>query len=338
MVAIPPSRAASMRKLSELEVESLSEARWSKIEQGIFTRLERGDDAPSAALSRLPYLRRPTAHVWWSAAAAMAACLLVGWLAWHARSEPALSRISTGVSASHVMLPGVVLDVAPDSTVLVSGSSSDSQLLVLDRGEVSCNVTHRRSGSPFVVQAGEVRVEVIGTRFRVVRDGDTARVSVQEGVVKVSARGQSVNVLAGHSWPAVAVPPSSPAAPPATATSAAASPEREDAAPSRPRPSVRRSAEPRAVASQEPAPRSLQADFEAAARLEAQNPKESIRLYRELGTGSSSWAQNALFAHGRLEAARGSRSEARRVLTQYLHRFPSGANADDARRLLQRLE
>lgn len=336
MVAIPPSRAKL--KLSELEVEPLSEGRWSKIEQGVFTRLDRGDEALSAAKSRLPYVRRPASHVWWTAAAAAATCVLVTWLAWHARSEQALSRITTGISSSHVVLPGVVLDVAPGSAVLVSGSSSDSQLLVLDRGEVACNVTHRRSGSPFVVQAGEVRVEVIGTRFRVVREGDTARVSVQEGVVRVSSRGQSVKLLAGHSWPPAVLAPSTRAAPPATSASAAVDREREAPAPSPPRPSSRRNSESRAVASPDPPPRSLQADFEAAARLEARNPRESIRLYSELENGTSSWAQNALYAHGRLEAARGSRSEARRVLTQYLRRFPTGANADDARRLLRRLE
>ncbi|MDF3068351.1 MAG: hypothetical protein K0R38_3952 [Polyangiaceae bacterium] len=338
MVAIPPSPARSKLKLTDFEVEPLSEARWSKIEQGVFARLDRDDEALSAAMSRLHYVRRPAAHFWWSAVAAAATCVLVAWLAWHARSEPALSRISTGISSSHVVLPGVVLDVAPGSAVLVSGSSGDSQLLVLDRGEVACNVTHRRSGSPFVVQAGEVRVEVIGTRFRVVREGDAARVSVQEGVVRVSSRGQSVRVLAGQSWPPAALAPSTRAASPATANSAAVEPEREDPGPSRSRPSSRRTSESRAVASPDPPPRSLQADFEAAARLEARNPRESIRLYSELENGTSSWAQNALYAHGRLEAARGSRSEARRVLTQYLRRFPSGANADDARRLLQRLE
>jgi hypothetical protein len=338
MANLPPSRIAPLRHLAEHEVEALSDLRWNKIEQAIFARLDRGEDAPSVAMSEPPFHRGHAMLAWWGAIATAASCVLVAGLLWFGRSEPALSRISTGQSASHVALPGVSLDVAPDSAVVVSGSSTESQLLVIDRGEVTCNVAHRPPGAPFVVQAGEVRVEVIGTRFRVVRDGESAQVSVQEGVVKVSSHGRSVNVMAGQSWGKNPIPPASGPLPSATSLPPVLGAEQEDAA-SRTQVKARRSSENRAATAKEPAAgRSLQTDFEAAARLEAQDPAESIRLYRELETGSSSWAQNALFAHGRLEAARGRRSEARRVLTQYLSRFPGGANADDARRLLKRLE
>jgi TolA-binding protein len=86
------------------------------------------------------------------------------------------------------------------------------------------------------------------------------------------------------------------------------------------------------------APADLQSQFEAAARLEAKSPVQAIQLYRGLENGSSSWAKNALFAHGRLEAARGNRAEARRILQQYLSNSPQGPNAADARLLLGRLE
>jgi TolA-binding protein len=82
----------------------------------------------------------------------------------------------------------------------------------------------------------------------------------------------------------------------------------------------------------------LQSQFEAAAKLEAKSPARAIQLYQGLETGGSSWAKNALFAHGRLEAARANKPEARRVLTQYLARFPHGPNAADARMLLTQLE
>jgi FecR protein len=333
MATTVPSRPRALQRLAELEVEPLSDARWTKIEQAVFARLDRGDEAPSIAAATSAFHGGHAALAWWAAVATAAACALVAALLWWGRGEPALSRISTGLAASHVVLPGVALDVAPNSAVLVSGGAHESQLLVLDRGEITCDVAHRRPGAPFVVQAGEVRVEVIGTRFRVVRDGETARIAVQEGVVKVTSGGRSVNVKAGESWPAR---PSSLV--PSSLPSAVAVPEAAASASPRLRPSLRRGPENRGAEAKPASPlRSLQADFEAASRLEAQRPAESIRLYRELEAGSSSWAQNALFAHGRLEAARGNRSEARRVLTQYLSRFPSGANADDARRLLQRL-
>ena len=74
-----------------------------------------------------------------------------------------------------------------------------------------------------------------------------------------------------------------------------------------------------------------------AARVEANDPAQAIALYRSLEIGTDSWAQNALFAHGRLEASRGNKADARRLLVEYLSRFPRGANADDARTVLNRL-
>ena len=60
-------------------------------------------------------------------------------------------------------------------------------------------------------------------------------------------------------------------------------------------------------------------------------------LYGTLESGAGSWAQNAIYARGRLEASRGNRAEARLLLEQYLERFPNGTNAEDARAVLRRL-
>jgi TolA-binding protein len=78
--------------------------------------------------------------------------------------------------------------------------------------------------------------------------------------------------------------------------------------------------------------------FEQATRLERSDPERASRLYRSLESGTDSWAQNALYARGRLAASRGNRAEARRLLQRYLDRFPRGSNAADARAVLERLE
>lgn len=334
MATIRPPRSPALQQLVHSQLEPLPEARWDKIEQAAFARLDREQNAGSGPLRPLTSAGRARLLAWWPAAAA--ACVAAVVALWLASAEPALSRISTGASASHVVLPGVELDIAPESAVVVSGSVNESQLLVLDRGEVTCEVAHRAVGKPFLVQAGEVRVEVVGTRFHVARDGEAARVTVQEGVVKVSSRGRTERVVAGQSWPKLSatVTPTPPmsAAPPARAMQ----PDADDST-SREPPVTPRSLDVPVVDARNSA-RSMQADFEAAARLEAQSPDEAIRLYRKLQGGSNSWAQNALFAQGRLEAARGNRSEARRALGRYLERFPRGPNAIDARRLLKHLE
>jgi hypothetical protein len=56
-----------------------------------------------------------------------------------------------------------------------------------------------------------------------------------------------------------------------------------------------------------------------------------------LDAGRDSWAQNALYARGRLQASRGNRVEARRLLERYIEQHPNGTNAEDARTVLKRL-
>ena len=77
--------------------------------------------------------------------------------------------------------------------------------------------------------------------------------------------------------------------------------------------------------------------FEQAAALERRDPARAAKLYAELESSGDSWAQNALYARGRLEASRGNLAEARRLLERYLERFPRGNNADDSRAVLKRL-
>jgi TolA-binding protein len=74
-----------------------------------------------------------------------------------------------------------------------------------------------------------------------------------------------------------------------------------------------------------------------ASALESRQPQAALAGYRELAQKGGAWAQNALFAEGRLEADLGERDEARRLLSAYLARYPGGPNADDARQLLERM-
>ncbi len=76
--------------------------------------------------------------------------------------------------------------------------------------------------------------------------------------------------------------------------------------------------------------------YESAARLEATDPARAVAMYRQVAARRDSWLADALFAQGRLYAARGQKGEARALLTEYLAAFPQGANADDAHLLLDR--
>jgi len=77
--------------------------------------------------------------------------------------------------------------------------------------------------------------------------------------------------------------------------------------------------------------------YEAAAQTETSDPDGAMASYRKLASGGGPWAPTALFAAGRLAADRGRTAEAKRLLEDYLTRYPRGANVDDARRILARL-
>jgi hypothetical protein len=335
-----------LTRLSQIEVEPLSEQRWSKVERSLLSRVAlEGGSAPEHSLGSR---RRVGARVGLLAAAAVGA-LLVAVFTLRAFPERALiqqpSRITTGLSGSHLALPGWSIDVEPQSAVVVGAETPQGVLVVLDRGSIVCDVLERPKEAPLLIQAGAARVRVLGTRFSVTRMGELARVAVQQGVVEVSARGQSWKVRAGEQWPAE-VPQPAPvqavmepsAVPSSVPEPAPASAERRVSSPARARVASASVATPEVTAA-DPQPRAPgpQTVFEQATAMERTDPARASELYRTLEAGSDSWAQNALYARGRLEASRGNHAEARRLLGRYLERFPRGSNAEDARSVLKRL-
>lgn len=348
-----------MKTLRRIEVEPLAEQRWEKIERSLFARRERGLGGAHDFSERRG--RRWTHPALLIAAAALVSVL--GFTMFEARQQPqhaALgdpSRITTGPNASHLALTGLALDVEPHSAVVVGAETSQGVLIVLDRGSIVCEVAPRSLDKPLIVQAGAARVRVIGTRFSVTRLGEAARVKVEHGAVEVLSSAGKWRVEAGQEWPSA--PPSSSASLPAVANLspiddapspsigahppfAGASPERPitRSRPSRPPSSggATRTGEDATVPESAPKPVASRQDvFEQATALERSDPAQAGHLYRTLESGGDSWAQNALYARGRLEASRGSRAAARSLLTRYLERFPQGTNAEDARAVLRRL-
>jgi hypothetical protein len=315
-----------MKTPIQIEVEPLDSDRWAKIERSLFVRLER---EPDATLNEARAFRPRRVRMWVAAAAVAGAVGGAGLSRFDFSERPVVeqpSRVTTGVSASHLALPGLSLDVAPESAVVVGAETPQGLLVVVDRGTVSCDVAPRTSGAPLIVQAGAARVRVVGTRFTVTRLGESAEVVVQKGVVEVSEQGRSWRVQAGESWPK----PPEPTAGSDDAT-VAASAAAKRSTPERPLPPVGPGRT--AVRAQD----TSQSLFEQATGLERSDPRRAAELYSTVERGGDSWAQNALYAHGRLEASRGNGGEARRLLERYLERFPNGKNADDARAVLKRL-
>ena len=307
-----------MKRRIEVEVEPLSDARWEKIDAAVFAALDTAKPEPAPRSRRLAWIGGLAALV---AAAAVIALVVRGPRDAFVNEA---SHIETGAAASRVAYGFASIEVAPDSAVTTSGDDAHGMVVVLDRGSVDCEVAPRAGRPPFVVQAGDVRVRVIGTRFVVRRAADrTTAVEVKHGTVEVARGGESTFVHAGETWP-----PSSPEPVPSTTPSIAPSldpaPPPTTSHPNNRAPHPAKSAEVHGD----------QRLYDQALRGESRDPDGSMSTYRKLAQGNGPWAPNALYAAGRLAHERGQRAEAKRLLEQYLARWPNGGNAEDARRLL----
>ena len=111
----------------------------------------------------------------------LAAAVVVGMWVW----RPWQPRLVTQVGQSRVAaLPDgsqVTLDTA---TRLIVDFQGDRRRVVLVRGRAFFDVAHDRH-RPFVVEAGGERVEALGTRFDVRKDGEQVQVNLVEGAVRV---------------------------------------------------------------------------------------------------------------------------------------------------------
>jgi len=325
----------------KLEIEPIAEPDWRRIENGLFEKLDR-EPVVGASQVAVEVTRRAP----WRGVFALAVVGAVGGifafllLRGQSPDHPTLqsSRVVTNESSSHVDFGGVSLDVAPESALVVSGSADSGVLIVLESGAVRCSVEPRGDRPPVAVQAGDVRVEVVGTIFSVIREGNFARVSVEKGVVRVVTGGEAALVSAGERWPTELAAGTDGASDETVVLTVDEAGEffRRRRRPHRSG-SPASTAEARALDGAE-IESSRKERYKRAERLEASDPSAAIAVYRELAKESGPWAENALFAHGRLELERGNSTAAARLFRSYVRRYPRGANHRDATELLEGLQ
>jgi hypothetical protein len=196
LVGIPMAKHLAEKLVPELSAERLNrqwrgiEARsrgfWSRYSPAGFKPMYAGFAlAAAAALVLVLALSRPSAGP-------------------NAIEGGSFSNVSAG-PALLKLVDGSELQVAPSGRVDFQALSTESVRLVLSKGWVELDVTHR-PGREFVVQAGGVDVVVRGTHFRVeLIEGNpqVVKVSVTRGKVDVRER-RSGNVAkqlsAGMAW------------------------------------------------------------------------------------------------------------------------------------------
>jgi len=251
--------------------------------------------------------------IWaWAVAGAMAVAIVV--LIVHRTGDRATASPSLVVTpaggASRFTIDDAVIEAGSDTSVEVATDAAGGVTLSLARGTIDCDVAPRH-GRPFRVIAGDVTVEVVGTRFTVART-PAVQVDVAHGKVRVSANGRDAFVAAGERWPAVAAAPLAPPPPVVPVEPPAPAPPPAAAEPPRP-----------AIASSHDA-------FAAAQRLEAGDWTQAARAYRAISRGTDRWAALALYSLAELDAAHEHPGDALPLLDDYQRRFPKGASAEDA--------
>ncbi|MGE0871561.1 MAG: FecR domain-containing protein [Kofleriaceae bacterium] len=337
-------------------VEPMSDVAWARVERGLWVRLDAEVAAPVATPPRRwIWIVAPT-----MAAAAAAILVLLLRPSSTALTDTEPSRVVAGAAPSSIMFGDAHITLDAHSAIVMNRETGAPVTLV-ERGAAWFTVAHREDRPPFIVRAGDTVVRVVGTKFRVARSEERIAVQVERGLVAVQFRGTEVMVSPNQSWSserplevqggAVATPTPAPApAEPALPEPAPVAPVPEPATPKpghtpRPardvrRPDVQPAPTPDPVDQTGSNNSVSDADRETYDRLialESRDPGAALSGYLKLSRSSSRWGELALYAAGRLAADRKD-SRAQAFLEIYLRRFPSGANASDARKLLDRLK
>ncbi|HEY1553770.1 MAG TPA: FecR family protein [Kofleriaceae bacterium] len=190
-------------KLGRPPIEKLSDVAWARVERGLWARMDGAGTVTAASGSR--ELARERRDWKWIAIplAAAAACALVMFAARGPQApsvgeqEPA--RVVSGASPSAVSFGDahVTLDA---NTAIEMDHDGDKPVALLERGAAWFSVAPRGDRPPFQVRAGDTLVTVVGTRFRVARDGEHADVTVDHGAVEVRFRGRVIHLVDGQTW------------------------------------------------------------------------------------------------------------------------------------------
>lgn len=142
------------------------------------------DLLPDAASLERAANDRPARRTWmWGAVAAAAVVLAIaGGNAWMTR--PVTYQTGHGQQQTVTLRDGSQLALNTDSEVTVAFAGGKRRMDLM-RGEVLFDVAHDPK-SPFIVSAGNERVQALGTAFVVRRDPDRTRVTLLRGRVGVS--------------------------------------------------------------------------------------------------------------------------------------------------------
>ncbi len=136
----------------------------------------------------------------WRAAAAVLLVVTAAYFIWLRNTPgPATVIAATDTALTDTLTDGSVIALSPQSGLTLAKNFNTRERRVRLRGEARFKVSSDTT-RPFVVEMADLEVRVVGTEFNVDNTDDTGSVSVTvaEGKVRVSARGQSLLLQAGE--------------------------------------------------------------------------------------------------------------------------------------------
>lgn len=293
-------------------------------------------------------------------ASGLALGAIVAVLGVRASNEAERHNYPTGDPVEEAEQPARIIEASDGETVVVEHAkvtaigdsvlrwTAETSTLHVDRGEVRVDVEPNRQ-VPFTVVTSRFSVHVLGTIFTVLEDD----VVVERGRVLVESTDRATKpaVLgAGERWtmmtsaaPSVSAEPVASAEP---APSADPSAKRTDApllfAQARKHLAAGDAKRARRLVDQamatklSPAQHAEAQTLLAECALVAGNPEEASRRYAEVAKQHPDLpaAETALFAAARSAHQSGKTSEARKLLNEYLSRYPAGTFHKEARKRL----
>lgn len=199
--------AAWVEQLAELSPEQQQQLElWlaqSEQHQHCYQRclkLWQSQQLESALRTSAPVPRAEKSRFWqlaWLPAAA--ALVMVAVLQWPVQPEltPLLLSTTAGAAQQKLLPDGSTVQMAGESQLSFSQTAQQRQVQ-LKKGEALFHVTHLQDEQPFIVDTGAVQVRVTGTRFSVNKLSSHTLVTVVEGSVRVSASGQTYQLIANQ--------------------------------------------------------------------------------------------------------------------------------------------
>jgi hypothetical protein len=177
-----------MKLVGKVPVEPLDEERLTNIERKLVVHVSEMSQQPVRAPRRMLVLA--------GFGAALAVAFVVGW---KLHRDP----VTTPPAPQQYAMKSGALDLG-DAQITgkdfeVTRTAARTDIVMMKAGKLELHVEHK-PGRLFVVKAGDVEIEDVGTRFSVEYDGKNVDVRVTEGEVKVKHAGKEFAVTAGNAW------------------------------------------------------------------------------------------------------------------------------------------